>query len=381
MQAPPGPRTVFDGRPVLWFGGTSYLGLHADPRVLRAAADAVHRYGVHTATSRAVWGDSPVVRDAEAACAALFGTASALHLPSGWLTPIALCRAALAEPQPTRAFVPETAHWCGRDALLATGCEVEVLPVGEGHELVGDLRQSLLSRRKPGERALVWCDGIGAADGRLAPLAAIATLLREHGEPGDVLAVDDAHGFGCLGAEGRGSLEHEGLWSTFTQAGDGPRLFVGGTASKAVGGYGGLVPLRQGETELIRRAAPVALGASAPSAADAAATAAALAIVKSEPERRERLARRVERFRSGLGALGIELTESPVPFVGLTAPMVGGPARPRQVSEHLEEKGLVVPWLPRYAGVPPGGVLRITITSEHEEADIDALLEGLAAVV
>src|SRR5690606_18165042 len=113
LPPPRGPRGVVDGRSYLYFAGTSYLGLHDHPAVLAAAADALARYGMGSATSRAAYGHTPPLLDAEREAAALFGVDDAVILPSGWLGASALLT--LLAPRYDRVVADEHAH----DALLA----------------------------------------------------------------------------------------------------------------------------------------------------------------------------------------------------------------------------------------------------------------------
>ena len=92
MESPPGAECVIDGRQYLYFGGTSYLGLHGDPRVIEAACEATRRYGIHTATSRALYGTSPVTLEVERLAAALFGMEQAYYFVSGYVSGSILLR-------------------------------------------------------------------------------------------------------------------------------------------------------------------------------------------------------------------------------------------------------------------------------------------------
>ncbi|MBI5853193.1 MAG: hypothetical protein HZB39_19465, partial [Planctomycetes bacterium] len=109
------PEVVVDGKRYLWFGGTAYLGLQARDEVIRAAQDALARYGLHPGSARAGYGTTPPLLDAEAAAAEFFGTDAALHVASGWAA-TALLVAALPARR-WRAFCDEHAHASAREAI------------------------------------------------------------------------------------------------------------------------------------------------------------------------------------------------------------------------------------------------------------------------
>ena len=102
MQSPPGAETVIDGRRYLYFSGTGYLGLQGHPEVIRAACQATEQYGIGSATSRAGYGDTPPLVEAERQAARLFGAETAFYFMSGYVGNDILARAIEADPAPNR---------------------------------------------------------------------------------------------------------------------------------------------------------------------------------------------------------------------------------------------------------------------------------------
>ena len=119
MESAPGPETVIDGRRILYFGGTGYFGLHGHPAVLRAAARALPRYGTHSATSRAGFGDNPVLLEVESRLTDFFEAEAAAYFGSGYLGILVLGQALAGRYD--AVFVDEQAHFCVRDAAASFG--------------------------------------------------------------------------------------------------------------------------------------------------------------------------------------------------------------------------------------------------------------------
>jgi 8-amino-7-oxononanoate synthase len=205
-------------------------------------------------------------------------------------------------------------------------------------------------------------------DGDRAPLADLALVARTQDA---TLYVDDAHGIGVLGPEGRGSLAVAGLGAREV-----PLLLV--PLGKAFGGQGAVL---LGSAALVGHVAETArpyLYSTAPAPAMAAAMRASLKLVRGEAWRRAKLASLVARFRRGAAVHGLPLQES---FSPIQPIVVGDNARALQVSAALEQKGFLVTAI-RPPTVPDGQArLRVTLTVDHGEADVDGLLAALADAV
>ena len=277
MESPPGPETMIDGRRYLYFAGTAYLGLQSHPEVVRAACEATERFGVGAATSRTLAGDTPPAVEAERRAAAFFGTEDAFHVASGFMAP-AVATALLAG-RVDHVLIDEHAHVSLRQAAGHLGVPVEWFAHRDAESLALAIRAKTSFR----SRLLVMTDGVFSADGSIAPLEDYWGVLAGHG--GAVLLVDDAHGFGVLGENGRGTLEHAGLARRgFNRepASRSPALWACGTLSKALGGFGGILPGSRAVIERIKRGTPYGAAASGPPVPVAAASARALAIAIEE---------------------------------------------------------------------------------------------------
>ncbi len=359
FDTPTGPEVGVDGRRYLHFGGTGYLDIQRRGELVDAVERAMRQYGLHPATSRLGFGDSPPLLEAEAEAARFFGTEAAWLLPSGWLGASVLLD--VHHRLTDRLYLDRDAHFALRDAARLVGRPTHFFD----HRDAASLRAQVRATLQSGERPVVLTDGVFPVSGRLAPLPAYCDVLAEYDDAR--LVVDDAHGFGVLGSHGRGTAEHQALSAH-------PRLLVTGTASKALGGYGGLLPGTFEEIARLRAASSWFAGSTPLPTPVAAATAAALRIARLEPELRSRLATNIATMRRGLRDLGLPVEDLPTPIIPLV--LADGAAMQR-LHEALREDGVLVPYLPRYAGLGPHGALRIAVLATQEPPQIQRLFDAL----
>jgi len=377
MQSPPAPETVIDGQRYLYFAGTAYLGLQGHPEVVRAACRAAEQYGVGSATSRAGFGDTPPVVEVERLAAELLGAESAFYFPSGYVGNHVLVEA--VREQVGAVFVDEASHYCVHEAARLSG-----RPVWQfAHARPEDLRLKLDARLPAGASPLVLTDGVFSARGDVAPLAEYRAVLADYA--GSVLTVDDAHGVGVLGERGRGTFEHAGLFDVGVNtaavlggpAGRPPALLCCATLSKALGGYGGIIPGEAALVERLKSAAPHYAGMSPPPPPVAAASARALQLVLDRPDLLKRLRRNVAALKGGLRERGFDVAPTPVPIVALE---LGDAANMQRIQRTLMDRGIVISYFRAYSGLGPQGALRIALFATHTEAMIERLLDALAGV-
>lgn len=373
LHSPPGPEVIIDGRRYLYFGGTSYLGLAGHPEVIEAACEATRRYGIHTATSRAGFGNNPPTLAVERLAAEFFGVEDAFYFVSGYVGNHIVVQALSRGSD--RVFLDEASHYSVREAARLTGAPVRSFR----HRDAEDLRQVLRENLTPGERPLVMTDGVFPLTGALAPIREYAQIMRDYSLA--AIVVDDAHGFGVLGERGRGTVEHLNLWSTEVNAApsaQGVGLFHCGTLSKALGGFGGIVAGSREFVQHTRASSHYFDGASAPPAGAAAGSAKALEIVMREPELRARLAENSGRMRAGLRQLGLAVEDWPTPNIGVR---IGTAVEMRNIHAMLKERGLLVPYFANYSGAGQEGILRVAVFATHTHEMIDRLLAELRAIL
>jgi 8-amino-7-oxononanoate synthase len=356
MESAPGAETTIGGKRYLYFAGTSYFGLHGHPEVIRAGVEAFLKYGTHSATSRAGFGNNPVLLEVEERLKEFFAEEDAAYFGSGYLSSLILTQA-LAD-QYDVIFVDDSAHFCIRDSVHSAGKPVYMFR----HRDPADLKKKIRAKLKPRQRPFLLTDGIFPTYGRIAPVPDYAAIL----EPYDgLIGLDDAHGVGVLGANGRGTYEYFGMKSD--------RLHLAGTLSKAFGGHGGFIIGGKSLIERIKKTVGAYIGSTPTPTPIAAATAKGIEILRSGPKMRDRLSRNVAMVKAGIKKLGVETDETPVPIVAWSLKSAD---KMKQLQQVMMSRGIAIPYI-RYIGAPPEGVLRVTVFSTHTAEHIRRLLEEL----
>ncbi len=356
IDCAPRAEVQFDGRRILLFSSNNYLDLAAHPKVMEAASAAIRRYGVGAGASRLISGTLAPHTELEERLAAFKRTEAALVFSTGYHANLGLIQT-LAEDAST-IYADRLSHASLIDACRFCKAQLRIFR----HREASQLRALLKSKRK--EAAVILTDGVFSMDGDLAPLPALLNVAESTGAQ---LVVDDAHGTGVMGPEGRGTVEHFGLKSA--------ALIQMGTLSKALGAFGGFVTgSRDLITYLVNRARSFIYTTALPPAMAAAASA-ALEIIICEPERRARLWFLRERLDQGLKTMGCGTLGSESPIMPI---LVGDVAAALRLSDHLLAQGIYAPAI-RPPTVPSSSSrIRITVTAGHTPAHIDHLLEALS---
>ncbi len=360
MESAPGAETVLNGRRYLYFGGTGYFGLQGHPAVIRAGVRVFHDFGTHSATSRSGFGDNPILLEVEERLGQFFQEEEAVYFGSGYLGSLILSQA-LSDLYDI-VFVDELAHFSINDAIPTLGKPV----IRFRHRDPDDLRKKLKMRLQAHRRPFLLTDGVFPAFGRIAPVPEYAEVLA--GYEG-LIGLDDAHGVGVLGANGRGTYEHFGIKDS--------NFYYCGTLSKAFGGHGGFVAGKKDLIGRIRTKSGAYIGSTPTPTPIAAATAKGLEILMKHPEMRDRLWRNVATFKTGLRALGIEVEDSQVPIVAWS---MRSEEVMRKIQRRLLGRGIAIAYL-KYVGAPAAGVLRVSVFSTHTVAQVRRLLDELARVL
>jgi 8-amino-7-oxononanoate synthase len=355
-----GVEAMLEGRRLVNFSGNDYLGLADHPKIVRVMQQATQRYGVGSGASHLVSGHGPAHHALEEELAEFTGRERAMLFSTGYMANQGVIGALVGRGD--WVFADRLNHASLLDGSLLSGAKLKRY----GHLNVEALRADLVACPTAGR--LIATDGVFSMDGDLAPLPALVSAAKEANA---WLMVDDAHGFGVVGPNGRGVVEHFGLGSAEV-----PVLMC--TLGKAIGTFGAFVA---GSAELIeyliQRARTYIYTTALPSAV-AEATRASLALVVEESWRRDKLRGLIERFRLGAGQLGLNLIESQTPIQPV---IIGGNNEALQVSQSLLEAGFFVVAI-RPPTVPVGKArLRITLSAAHEDAQIDRLLDVLGRVL
>lgn len=361
MDSGPGPETIINGKHYLYFGGTGYFGFQSNLEVVQAAEKGLAEFGLCTATSRNIFGTSPLHLEVERKARAFFGSDDAIYLPSGYLINIAGFQALTQLKRFDAMFVDEGAHWSITDFMYAV--QKPVFPFA--HLDAEDLGRKLKASLQAGQRPLVASDGIFPTFGKIAPLPSYLHLV----EPYDgCIWVDDCHAVGVLGEHGRGTYEYYGMSSD--------RLYFGGTLSKAVGAHGGIIPGKE-EFVLPIRSGHIANGANASVSAAAAAAVKGMDLMMTQPELRRQLWRNARHLKCGLKAMGFDQDDTPVPAAAWALKTSEDMDR---VHGAMMERGIAIQRT-HYVGAGPNGLLRAVVFANHTTEQIDRMLNELKSLV
>jgi 8-amino-7-oxononanoate synthase len=345
------------------FCSNDYLGLKDHPEVLRAFTDAAARYGVGSGASHLVTGHGPEHEALETELAAFTGRDRALVFSTGYMANVGIIDA-LAD-QKAVIIADKLNH-----ASLIDGGRLSAANVRRYRHADFAQAGELLAAAESATRLLVT-DGVFSMDGDLAPLPQLAAMAREHKA---WLMVDDAHGLGVIGKNGRGICEQFNLGTD-----DVPLLI--GTFGKAFGTFGAFVAGDADLIEFLLQKSRTYIYTTALPPAVAAATRAALRVIERESWRREKVLALAQRFRSGLAAHGLRagMPDDRIGAAGSSiVPVILGEAgRAVAVSSQLEKLGFLVAAI-RPPTVPAGTArLRVTFSAAHEEAQVDALVDAM----
>ena len=356
-----GAQVIVDGRPMIAFCSNDYLGLARHPALAQAARDAATRLGVGAGASPLVSGHSAANDALERELAAFVGLPRALYFYAGYAANIGIVPALAG--QGDAVFSDALNHACLIDGARLSRATIHRY----AHADLGALGSAL--QASPARRKLVITDAVFSMDGDVANLTELVLLAERHDA---LLLLDDAHGFGVRGPQGRGSLAAAGL----TGAGASRRVLYMATLGKAAGVAGAFVAGDERLVEWLLQKTRTYIFATAAPALLAEALRASLRIIERDDGRREHLGRLIARLRAGLAGCRWRLADSHTPIQPL---MVGANDEALALMERLAERGLWVPAI-RPPTVPEGTArLRIALSAAHSEADVDRLVEALSA--
>ncbi|TNF92910.1 MAG: 8-amino-7-oxononanoate synthase [Gammaproteobacteria bacterium] len=352
-----GPQSIYlkiDGHDVVSFCSNDYLGLANHPHVRAAFVRATEQYGVGAGAAHLITGHTRAHHQLEEELAEFTGRDRALLFSTGYMANLGVLSA--INGRQDRIYQDKLNH-----ASLIDGGLLSQAKVYRYAHLDMDGLVSRLEDDSPAGGTIVT-DGVFSMEGDIAPLDQLARIADEAGL---MLMVDDAHGLGVLGNHGAGSIQHFGLSQHQVP-------IMMGTLGKAIGTFGAFVA---GSAELIESLIQFARSyvyTTAPPAAIAEATRAAIRLIQEDSERRERLQQNILRFRKGIEQIGFPAGMYTTAIQIVAMPDAG---KALSVQQSLEEQG----WLVSAIRPPtaPDARLRVTLSSEHKDQDVDGLLGAL----
>jgi glycine C-acetyltransferase/8-amino-7-oxononanoate synthase len=359
ISGPQGPRVLLDGRPVLLLCSNNYLGLADHPRVREAAAEAAMRYGAGAGASRLVSGTMRIHRRLEERLADFKRSETALLFGSGYLANVGVIQALARTGEVV--FSDELNHASIVDGCRLASAETFVYGHADMDHLAWGLEQA------GGRGSLIVTDGVFSMDGDVAPLAEIVELAQRYDAR---VLVDEAHGTGAIGPDGRGAVAAAGLE-------DEVDLIVG-TLGKALGSYGAYVCCDRRMAKYLVNSARTLIFSTATGPPAVAAAMAALELLREQPRRVEKLQRNGALLREELTRHGLSVAPGETPIVPL---VIGDAEDTVSVSEAALERGVFAQAI-RPPTVPAGGSrLRLTVMASHTGSELRDAATAIATCV
>lgn len=353
-------RVEIDGKILINFASNNYLGLTHHPAILAAARAVMESTGFGSGAAPLVTGYTQFHADAEKAIAIWKGTEDAVLMSSGFQANeaaiISIPRLAAGLGRRVRFLIDKLAHASLIDAVRSTNHYWRTFP----HNNIKKLRM-LLSEAEPNDLSIVITESIFSMDGDAADLRSLASLKQE--KP-FILILDEAHASGVYGPRGSGLAMELGVSNAVDLS------IV--TLSKALGGIGGAIcGSANWCRSIVNFARPYIFSTALPAAAAAAATA-AISVMAAEPHRQQRVRELAKRVRRHLSA------DSPPSDSPIIPVILGSESKAIEISEKLQQNGLLVPAI-RPPTVPRGtSRLRITLSCEHTDQQVERLLDVLS---
>jgi len=355
LDTPQSPHIVVDGKPYLAFCSNDYLGLASHPELTAALQQGAQQWGVGAGAAHLVNGHFGPHHQLEQQLAAFVGKPAALLFSTGYMANLGVVQALVGKDD--TVFADKLNHASLNDAMLLSRADTKRYRHGDMAQLAQLLEQTQSGRK------LVITDAVFSMDGDMAPLRELLALCEQQDA---WLYVDDAHGFGVLGEQGRGSLSHFGIASQ--------RIIYMATLGKAAGVSGAFVAAEQVVIDTLVNHAHSYVYTTATPPVLSVALLQSLQLIAQGDVLRAHLHRLIAKLRSGLADLPWQLMPSETAIQPL---LIGDNQQSLKLSEGLRERSIWVAAI-RPPTVPQGTArLRITLSAAHTEADVDQLIVAL----
>jgi 8-amino-7-oxononanoate synthase len=358
ISSPQDPVVTIDGRKVIMLGSNNYLGLTSHPEVKEASAAAVLRYGTGCAGSRFLNGTLDIHVELDERLASFMKTEAALTFSTGYQANLGVLSCLLGRHD--IAILDRLDHASILDGVRLGFSKALKYKHNDMNDLAGKLQ------RAGNKGKMIIVDGVFSMEGDLAPLPEIVALKNEHGAR---LIVDDAHGLGVFGENGRGTPEHFGVEHEVD--------IVMGTFSKSLATVGGFIAGPAVVVDYVRHHARSQIFSAAPPPGAAAAVLKAVEIVEREPDRRKQLWENTKFMKRELDGLGFDTGESESPVIPI---VVGDDLNTFTMCKRLGEEGVFVN--PIIAPAVPAGqaLIRTSYMATHTREHLEQALSALQKV-
>jgi len=353
------PVTLRDGHELINLGSNNYLGLTEHPAVKAAAARAIEQFGTGSAGSRLLTGTTPLHLEMERLLAEFKGTEAVVTFSTGFTALSATVSTLAGEGD--FVFSDELNHASIIDGCRRSPAKTVVYRHNDPADLEAKLKQTPADAGK-----LIVTDGVFSMEGDICDLPALRRLADAHGAR---LMVDDAHATGVLGKTGRGTAEHFNL--------EGKVDVVSGTLSKSMAAVGGFTGSSREATDFLRYNARASIFSASLPPSVPATVIAALNVLKSEPERVERLRANARFVSEQLKAAGFTVHDHGTPILPIA---IADDDKAYQVAGRLEQEGVFANPVV-FPAVPRGqAIIRISLMATHTEEHLSRAVEKFTLV-
>ena len=352
-----GTEVTIEGRRMVMIGSNNYLGLTHHPRVQEAAQKAIRDFGSGCSGSRFLNGTLEMHHQLESELADYFGKEAALVFSTGFQTNLGVLSVLAGK---------DDLIFCDREnhASIYDGSRLSFAQVKKyRHNDMDDLER-LLREAPPERNKLIVTDGVFSMLGDVCPLPRMRELADQFGAE---ILVDDAHGVGVAGRQGRGTVDHFGV----------DVELITGTFSKSLASLGGFVVGPRKVIEFVQIHARAMVFSAAITPANTASALTALRVMREEPEHHARLLENLDFMREGFRGLGYEVEDHPSAIIPLP---VGGDSNTFLMWKKLFDNGVFVNAVVPPA-VPPGGsLLRTSYMASHSREQLERALDVFARI-
>lgn len=349
-----GNKVKVDGKEMVMVGSNNYLGLLDHPQVKNAAKEAIDRYGVATCGSRFLNGTLDIHVELEEKLAQFMKKEAALTFSTGFQTNQGIISTLISKGD--AVITDRMIH-----ASIIDACRLSYGDVYKyKHNDMADLEKQLSSLGKDANKMIV-VDGVFSMEGDLANLPDIVPLAKKYKAK---IMVDDAHGIGVMGKNGRGTAEHFGVEDEID--------IIMGTFSKSFASLGGMVVADKKVISYIKHFARSLIFSASITPASVATVLATMDLIQSEPERRERLWEITNKMRTGFQEMGYDTGPTQSPIIPV---YIRNDELAFMLWRLLRENGIFTnPII--YPAVPHGeALIRTSYSANHSEEDLDRVLE------
>jgi 8-amino-7-oxononanoate synthase len=350
-----GTRVVKDGKEFIMLSSNDYLGLSNHPRINEAGIQAIKKWGSSTTGARLANGGRIFHQELEEKLADFLGKEACHVFSAGYLA----CASAVTGFAERKDLIlaDKNLHSSLWSGIQLSGARCERFAHNNPAHA-----EEILDDEESANKIFVL-EGVYSMEGHIAKLPEFVEIAKKHRA---FIVLDDAHGFGVLGKDGRGTAEHFGMTNDVD--------VLCASFSKSLAGAGGFVASSKDAIDYMRSHSKQTIFSAALSPASCACAQEALQVMQDEPEHRERLFKNLERYRGILANLGLDTWESETPAIPI---VLGEKEKVYYFWKALLEKGIyaIISIAP---GVPPGkDLIRTALSASHTDEDLDRIEEAM----